>query len=702
MHPKLRETHLARKAVVYVRQSTSAQVQGNLESQRRQYALEHRARELGFSDVQIIDEDLGRSASGTQVRPGFEKLVTEVLGGLIGAVFCIEASRLARNGRDWHHLLDLCALTDTVIVDPDGIYDPRHGSDRLLLGLKGSMSEFELTLLRQRAQEALVQKAKRGELRTCLPVGLEWSRDGRVVLDPDQRVQECIRLVFRMFTEKGSVRQTLMWFVANELTLPCLQRGVYPGEKIRWKEATYGALDSILKNPLYAGAYAWGRTECVTRIIEGRARKTSGHRKPQEHWTVLIQDHHPGYISWSEYLRNQQVMRENAHRTHPQERKAGRGGGALLSGMLRCLRCGRRLMVTYRGELGHKWSYLCFGDKGLAKTTRCLYVPGVKLDSWIEKGLVRVLSPLAIEAAYAAAQTGQEAASERIRAIELELAESRYQADLEARRYREVDPANRLVAVELERRWEAALLRVAECERRLSALQTESVLQTGLGLEELLSLAKDFESVWNSPQADRKLRQRLVRLLLCEVLCDVDRERNEASLVLHWQGGRHSELRVSLRRQGQTERTATENARQFLIENVDVFAPDELAKALNRQGERTGTGRCWTATSVRAYLQGQRMGKYGRPAKTTEGISLAEAARHLKISPTALLKLMARGLLAGTQRYAHSPHRIPESALTDPALLNAVREIQDSPVSLVNRARKSQASGEQVNAGGGA
>ena len=702
MHPKLRDTHLARKAVVYVRQSTAAQVQGNLESQRRQYGLAQRARELGFADVLIIDEDLGRSASGTQARPGFEKLVTEVLGGQVGAVFCIEASRLARNGRDWHHLLDLCSLTDTMIVDPDGMYDPRHSNDRLLLGLKGSMSEFELTLLRQRAQEAMVQKAKRGELRMGLPVGLEWTRDGRIVFDPDLRVQQCLHLVFRKFTERGSIRQTLMWFGANQLPLPYLVRGMHPGERIKWKEATYGAMDSILKNPLYAGAYAWGRTENRTKIVDGRARKGVGHRKPQERWTVLIQEHHPGYISWPEYLRNQQVMRENAHRTHPQNRKAGRGGGALLSGMLRCRRCGRRLMVTYKGENGHKWSYLCFGDKGLAKTTRCLYLPGGKLDAWIGKELVRVLSPMAIEAAYVAAQTQQKAESELVHAVERELEEARYQAELEARRYREVDPANRLVAVELERRWEAALLRVGELERRLCVMHKESSPASEASLAELLSLAKDFPAVWNSPHADRKLRQRLVRLLLYEVLCDVDRDRREASLLLHWQGGRHSELRVSMRRQGQSERAATTIARQFLVENVDVLQPAELAAALNRQGERTGTGRRWTAASVCAYLSGQRLGKYGRPAAVTEGVCLAQAARILNISPTALLKLMARGLLQVTQRYAHSPYRIPESALHDPVLLAAVREIQQSPISLARKARKPTPRNPQVDEGRGA
>lgn len=359
-------------------------------------------------------------------------------------------------------------------------------------------------------------------------------------------------------------------------------------------------------------------------------------------------------------------------------------------------------MVTYKGEMGRKWSYLCFGDKGLAKTTRCLYIPGVKLDSWIGSELIRVLSPYAIEAAHVAAQSQQQAAADVVHAVQLELEEARYQVDLEARRYREVDPANRMVAVELERRWEAALMRVGELERRLSVMQKESTSKPTLSLAELLTLAQDFPAVWNSPHADRKLRQRLVRLLLVEVVCDVDRDRKEACLVLHWQGGRHSELRLPMRRQGQSERAATLKARQFLSENADTLKPAVLADELNQQGERTGTGKLWTATSVRTYLQGQRIGKYGRPAELTNGIFLAEAARRLHISPTALQKLIARGLVPLTQRYPHSPHRIPESALTDPALLKAVQEIQNSPVSLVNKAQKAQARSQQVDAGGGA
>ena len=300
---KLKATHLVRQAVIYVRQSSMTQVHGNLESQRRQYGLTEHARALGFHTVEVIDQDLGRSASGSAARPGFERLVALVLSGQVGAVLCIEASRLARNGRDWHHLLDLCALCDTLIIDPEGIYDARQSNDRLLLGLKGSLSEFELTLLRQRALESRLHKAQRGELRFLLPVGFEWTRDGRIVLDPDLRVQQALHLIFRTYTERGSVRQVLKYFLEHELLVPFAERGAHAKERIVWKSATYGAMEKILTNPVYAGAYAFGKRENLVRAVEGRARRVEGRRKPLERWTVLLPAHHPGYISWPQYLR---------------------------------------------------------------------------------------------------------------------------------------------------------------------------------------------------------------------------------------------------------------------------------------------------------------------------------------------------------------------------------------------------------------
>ncbi len=327
MNPKLTSDRLRRRAVVYIRQSSVGQVMHNHESQRRQYDLADRAGELGFRDVVVIDDDLGRSGSGLVERPGFQRLVAEVCSGEVGAVFCIEASRLARNGRDWHHLIELCGMAGAVVVDPDGVYDPAIINDRLLLGLKGTMSEFELNLLRQRSLEAIWQKARRGELRFLLPVGFSWTGAGKIEKNADRRVQQAIQLVFTKMTELGSVRQVLLWFRQEKVALPALPRD--PGEpKLAWKVPIYNTVLKILTNPVYAGAYAFGKTEARIQIVDGRARKTAGHHKPRPEWSVLIQDHHPGYISWEQYERNQALIASNAHMKSRMEPKAGRGGAS--------------------------------------------------------------------------------------------------------------------------------------------------------------------------------------------------------------------------------------------------------------------------------------------------------------------------------------------------------------------------------------
>src|SRR5450432_2535248 len=311
MSIKITSDHLGRIAVVYVRQSTMAQVTGNLESQRRQYDLAGAAEKAGFASVTVIDDDLGRSGSGSVERPGFERLVAMVCSGDVGAVFCIEASRLARNGRDWHHLIELCGMVGAVLVDFDGVYDPNLVNGRLLLGLKGTMSEFELNLLRQRSREAILQKARRGELQFLLPVGFCWNVSGKIEKDPDQRVRQAIQLVFGKLVELGSVRQTLLWFRQQDISIPVLARD--SGEPaIVWKLPVYRQVWAILTNPLYAGAYAFGRREVRTRIVDGRARKSKGHSKPRPTWTVLIPNHHPGYVSWEEYDRNQAQLAANA------------------------------------------------------------------------------------------------------------------------------------------------------------------------------------------------------------------------------------------------------------------------------------------------------------------------------------------------------------------------------------------------------
>ncbi|WP_457662442.1 recombinase family protein [Sinorhizobium medicae] len=379
MNTKITPDHLGRAAVVYVRQSTMTQVTGNLESQRRQYDLAGAAATTGFASVSVIDDDLGRSGSGSMERPGFERLVAQVCSGNVGAVYCIEASRLARNGRDWHHLIDLCALAGTLVIDPDGAYDPRLVNDRLLLGLKGTMSEYELSLMRQRGIAARDSKAGRGELRFMLPPGLCWSEVGKIEIDPDEHVAETIRLVFAKFRELGSGRQVFLWLRSADIKMPVVLRNVDVC-KLVWKAPAYHSVMQILHNPLYAGAYAFGRRAQRTRIVDGRARKATGVRKPRDEWSVLLRDNHQGYISWREYEENHKLLTENAHMKKNCDRKSARGGRALLTGLMRCGRCGRMMRVFYGSAKGNAHRYQCRGDDAHVGVGLCIGIGGVRVD----------------------------------------------------------------------------------------------------------------------------------------------------------------------------------------------------------------------------------------------------------------------------------------------------------------------------------
>ena len=411
MTGKITSDHLSRSAVVYVRQSTMSQVMGNLESQRRQYDLAAAAQKAGFIGVTVIDEDLGRSGSGSTHRPGFERLVAMVCSGNVGAVYCIEASRLARNGRDWHHLIDLCALAGALVIDPDGAYDPRLVNARLLLGLKGTMSEYELSLLRQRGIAARDSKARRGEYRFMLPPGFCWSETGKIEIDPDEHVVEMVRLVFAKFRELGSARQVFLWLRSADLKMPVVRRNI-DVYKLIWKAPAYHSVMQILHNPLYAGAYAFGRRTQRTRIVDGRARKVSGFDKPREEWNVLLRDNHVGYISWQDYEDNHRLLLENAHMKKNCARKSARGGRALLTGLMRCGRCGRMMRVFYGQAKGHAHRYQCRGDDAHVGAGMCIGIGGLRIDRAVASQILEAVSDHAVEAAlFAADQVDHRAAA---------------------------------------------------------------------------------------------------------------------------------------------------------------------------------------------------------------------------------------------------------------------------------------------------
>jgi DNA invertase Pin-like site-specific DNA recombinase len=674
MSGKITPDHLARAAVVYVRQSTMAQVVGNLESQRRQYDLAGTAKAAGFASVTVIGDDLGRSGSGRTERPGFERLVALVCSGDVGAVYCIEASRLARNGRDWHHLIDLCALAGTLVIDPDGAYDPRLVNDRLLLGLKGTMSEYELSLMRQRGLAARDSKAQRGEFRFMLPPGFCWGEAGKIEIDPDEHVAETIRLVFAKFRELGSARQVFLWLRSAGVNLPVVLRNldVY---KLTWKTPAYHTVIQILHNPLYAGAYAYGRRAQRTKIVDGRARKVSGFDKPRDEWNVLLLDSHPGYIAWQEYEDNQKLLLENAHMKKNCARKSARGGRALLTGLMRCGRCGRMMRVFYGMGKGNAHRYQCRGDDGHVGAGLCIGVGGVRIDRAVALQILNAVSDRAVDAAILAPDQVERSQQDVIAAVERELEGARYEASLASRRYELVDPAKRHVARELEARWNGALERVADLERRIQDLRARAVARPKIDRTRLLQLAHDLPAAWNSPSADTRTKQRLIHILVQEIVCDLDDTSNEAVLLVHWTGGRHSEVRVPRVRASGYPADRVPAAVDVLRRLAGHWPDREIAVSLNRMRCKTGDGETWTTVRVKEMRERLGLAEYASSRTEEKMISLMKAAERLGICVGSAKSLVLKGILPATQVVPGSPWLVPLDALSSEAVRLGVQRV---------------------------
>lgn len=662
---KIAAEHLARGAFVYVRQSTTDQVRNNHESRRRQYGLADRARALGWSTVEVIDDDLGRSGSGVS-RPGFEKLLVAICEGRVGAVVSIEASRLARNGRDWHTLLEFCGLVGTLIVDEDGVYDPRHPNDRLLLGMKGTMSEMELSIFRQRSLEALKQKARRGELFLNVAVGYaKTPHDHRIEKDPDRRVQEAIALVFRKFAEMQTVRQVHLWLRQERLSLPAVSHGP-DGRRVEWKLPVYNTIHHMLTNPIYAGAYAFGRTGRRITIEGGRKRIVRGFRKERGEWEALIIDRHEGYISWDEFERNQRLIADNANGKSFMSRGSVRRGEALLAGLLRCGHCGRKLHVAYSGTNGSAGRYHCRGGQINHGGEPCISFGGMRVDRAVGAEVIERLQPLGVEAALAAAEMRRIESAEKQRQIEFALEQARFEAARARRQYDAVDPDNRLVAGELERRWNERLAAVRaledECDA-LTAAPTRSLSPTERG--RLLALGADLERAWNAPGATSATRKRIVRTLIEEIIVRV--EDDALNLIVRWQGGDHTALRVRKNRAGQ-HRWSTD---ADVVELVMVLArqmPDQaIAAVLNRAGKKTGRGNGWTRSRVCLLRNHRGIAPYREGERAERGeATLDEAAAALDVSAATVRRMINERLLPARQLCKGAPWVIRTDDLARP------------------------------------
>ena len=648
---KITADHLARRACVYIRQSTPGQVQHNLESQRRQYALVDRARALGWQDIDVIDDDLGISGSGTP-RPGFERLLRALCDGQVGAVFSIEASRLARNGRDWHTLLEFCSVVGALLIDAEAVYDPRLTNDRLLLGMKGTISEMEVASFRERAQAALLQKAQRGALVRRVPIGYVKGSDDRIEKDPDARVSATVDLIFRKFGELGSVRQVYFWLDQQHIQLPIV-RGPEEVREIVWLPARYHAVLSVLKNPVYAGAYAYGRSKTIVRLEKGQKRVRRQVQRRREDWAVLILNHHEGYITWDVYQSNQTMIAHNDNARGNAVRGPIKHGEALLAGLLRCGHCGAKLLAQYPGPRVIR--YQCSGYMLNRDHPCCVMFGGLRADRLVSEQLMQSLAPFGIEAAIEAIESLQGASDERIQQKALALEHARYEVTRTRRQYDAVDPANRLVAAELERRWNQALTTEAQVEADLATLQEgrEHPL-TDIQKRELLSLARDLPILWEDPQSLPEHKKRLLRIALKEIIATCVGE--TIRLVLHWQGGDHTQVEFQKIGTGQ-HRYVTDDDLVEIVRMLARIEPDaRIASILNRNRRRTAHGQIWTAKRVCSLRNNHAIAVYHEGERQARNeMSVSEGAAALGVTPTTVLRLIRLKQLPATQACGGAP-----------------------------------------------
>jgi DNA invertase Pin-like site-specific DNA recombinase len=670
MSEKIQAHHLVRKAILYVRQSSAYQVTHNQESRKLQYAMKERVRQMGWREIEIVDEDLGRSAAGTVTRSGFERMVAEVCLGKVGAVAAREASRFARNSREWQQLVEMCRVVDTLLIDQEAVYAPRQSNDRLLLGLKGSLNEYELDLLRQRSVEARLEKARRGELVVAAPAGFVKTEDQRLEMTPDRRIQELIRLVFRKFLELATVRQTLLWFLEEGLQLPVCT----PSGEVIWKRPTYQVVYGILTHPAYGGAYTYGKTETFSRYERNQPRKRT-RRKPREQWHSLIPESHEGYVSWEQFEKIQTMITEN--QLGSGKPGAVRRGSGLLVGLLRCRRCGRKLTVHYTGNKADVLRYTCnrgWLDNG---EPRCIAFGGIAVDEAIGREVLRVVQPGAVEAAIMASHEEARKQDEVLESLKRDLEAARYAANRAWKQYDAADPENRLVADELELRWNQALVRVEKLERRIEEHVGRCNETTVPSLEDFEELAADLEAVWNNlGAADVRLKKRIVRTLIHEIVVDVDSEAGEIILVVHWKGGVHTELRLPRRRRGQNSSQTPKETVGAVQVLVRICPDDVIAGTLSRNGLRTGRGNRWTRERVTSLRSHHKIPCYSPDKRQSEGwMNLTQAASFLGISPKTLRLAVERGEIEGEHPLSDGPWVFNRKALETEAAVKLVERV---------------------------
>ena len=687
---KVTASHLDRDAYVYVRQSTLTQVREHTESLERQYELASRAQTLGWPprQVVVVDEDLGRSGAEASARAGFQHLVAVVGLGKVGIILGIEVSRLARNNTDWYQLLDLCALTDTLIADGDGIYHPADFNDRLVLGLKGTMSEAELHLIRHRLTAGLHHKAAKGQLRQGLPVGFVYDEDDLVTLDPDEAVREAIATVFRRFDELGTARQVMLSLRGDNVLLPRRPSGA---RRVNWAPASYPAVHDFLTNPAYAGAFVFGRNRTEKRLDTSGRIVSRTRQLPREEWEVLIPDHHPGYVSWERYVAIQDELRANWRAPRGEGGGAVREGTALLQGRIRCGRCGRMMQVGYSGTKGDCPRYVCGRSKQLYGGEHvCQSLGGRKLEARVLNELFAILEPASLAATARALDEADANHQQRLAVFERAVERARYEAARARRQFDAVEPENRLVARTLERSLEQTLVVERQAEADLAAQRLRR--PTRLSDEEAAFLARagaDVRAIFAAPTTSFRERKQLVRAVIGEVVVAVRGADRQADVDVIFEGGAKTSFVLELNKTGGHFRATSEDTVELVRRLAERYDDKTIAAILARQGRRTGTGLPFTRSRVSSLRFSHDIAVH-RPAVTAESddaevLSITAAEKELGVNRTTLYRWLAAGFIAGEQLTPGGPWHL---RITDELRRRIVPEVPDGWVSLDEAARR--------------
>ena len=658
--PKIKPEHLARKAIVYLRQSSEKQVRQNLESQRLQYDMAERIRGLGWQDIEIINSDLGTSAAiGAVCREGFERVLSSVALGEVGIVVSREVSRLSRTDKDWCRLVEVCQIFGTLIGDEQQVYDLSYLDDQLVLGIKGTLSVVELKVLRQRMQAGQESKARRGELLKRLPVGYIKDANGKVVLHCDRRVVEAIQLVFTKFRELWTVRQTFQWFRDHDVELPA---NPISGTRLVWKIPSQSLVRDILRNPFYAGAYVWGRRPVETLLIQGRLRKRQAANRRPEDCRVFIAGHHPGYIDWATYQENQRMTRRNSVNWQADESMpAVRAGQGLLVGLLRCGHCGRKLHVRYWGGSGTHARYLCKGDYDDGGHY-CIGFGGASVDRRLGQELLKVISRFGVEASLKAIDELSSGEAAQRAALVNKLEQLEYEAKRAFEQYDVVDARNRLAAAELERRWNEKLEEIETTRQQLSSLEGKRYSLSSEHEAEILSMGENFAEVWHGECCASTLKKMIFRTAIEEIIVRTDAGKETLYFTIHWKGGVHTQLEMD------RPRSATETSTP--VEALDVIrrmavrhGDDQIASVLNRLGYVTGKGNRWNQNRVATARKNHSIAGQKRALPDPERVSLNEAARLCGISHRSIERLVEAGFLKREQAAPRAPWEIRRSDL---------------------------------------